>query len=410
MFFYDQFSADKLREAPRTQVFKLSEQKDNLNVHYLAFSQQASTQNAPIIILSGAFQSFSSFEIEVKHLTETHPVIILEMPSQGSNTQLVEDFSLEDYAKLLHQFVQHNALTKVNLIGLSYGSAMALLYATLYPNYCERLLLSGITYFKRNDILPLLEDSLRLLHLKDMKAYASLALCNLINHNHLDKTGISKAYRRLLYRQINHLSDDQRDMHIKNTQRLMEFGGFSTYPSCKTLVVAGEFDNFTQPDEQVVIAKHCPNASFAIIHNSDHLVQLEQAEAMTNLGRAFFNETSLDNVEGVSLFTPENYEFNQAKMAPVIKGLNLNADLIQPESPAQPVKINELNVSQFTLQYEADKINTNQTCKLAIEGIEHPFDVHLLDTSNKDHHLSGIFSHQNMDATNRLIKLIETVK
>lgn len=404
MSFYSEFLPEKLREQADTQTFKLSPKKDELNIHYLAFKAQIEEANTPIILLSGAFQSFNSFEVEVESLTQTHPVIIVEMPSQGMNTQFVKDFSLEDYAELLHLFVQHNRLNKINLIGLSYGSAMALIYAALYPEYCEGLVLSGITCFKRADIMPLLEDSLSLLAAEDMDAYASLALCNLINHNHLEKTGITRGYRRLLYRQIKSLSPNQRKMHIENTKRLMDFTGFQSYPSCPTLVVAGEFDSFTQPDEQAATAEQCANAQFAIIHNADHLVQLEQVKPMAQLGCAFFNQQPLGSVAGVSLFAPEKYVFTKEQIAPLKRHLNIEAVLIQGNGKQQEVNIKELNISQFRLQLSEAPTLDEPQAMLKIKELKQPFHIHLLNQNQQS--LTGVFSHQDMYATNALLKLL----
>lgn len=418
MPFYDDFSPEKLREQVKTQTFKLSPKKDELNVHYLAFKAQIEEANTPVILLSGAFQSFSSFEVEVKNLTRTHPVIIVEMPSQGMNTQLVENFSLDDYAKLLHLFVLHNRLNKINLIGLSYGSAMALIYAAQYPDYSERLILSGITCFKRADIMPLLQDSLDLLAAEDMDAYASLALCNLINHNHLEKTGITRGYRRLLYRQIKSLSSNQRKMHIANTKRLMDFSGFQSYPSCPTLVIAGEFDNFTQPDEQAATATQCANAQFAIIHNADHLVQLEQVEPMAQLGCAFFNEQPLEDVTGTSLFSPKHYPFKKEQISPLKRGLNIQAKLIQGNGEQHEVDIKELNISQFKIPFKANFPISKNKKNLEIKELNLCFSVHLLDKTEGleetedaektegEQIITGIFSHQDMKATNALLKLL----
>ncbi|MFZ3184559.1 MAG: alpha/beta hydrolase, partial [Pseudomonas sp.] len=57
-------------------------------LHYLAFAQQPDDPRSPVLLLGGAFQSFRSFAGEVGELLAEHPVILLDLPSQGSNLQL----------------------------------------------------------------------------------------------------------------------------------------------------------------------------------------------------------------------------------------------------------------------------------------------------------------------------------
>lgn len=409
MSFYDEFSPEKLRQPAQTQTFRLDGDTQNLRIDFLAFNTKQNSSQPPVIILSGAFQSFASFQLEVESLIRSHPVIIIEMPSQGMNTQRLVNFSLHDYAKLLHLFITHNQLTKINLIGLSYGSAVALIYAASYPALCERLILSGITCFKRTEIMTLLEDSLELLSQREMESYASLALCNLINHNRLEKTGINQAHRRLLYRQVKTLNDNLCQIHIENTQRLMRFEGFKHYPSCPTLVVAGEFDSFTQPDEQAATAKNCSNATFVVIHNADHLVQLEQPESMAKLGCAFFNHHCLDDISGISVFDSQRFILEKHCISPLKQNLKIQATLEDKNAKQQPVCLVELNVSEFKFTTTSQLDIQSDKLKLIINDINCEFYIHILSNNKNKQAFNGIFSHQNMKKTELLIKLIETL-
>ncbi len=392
MLCYHTFSPEKLREPPQTDFFVLNEHP-SLQVDFLAFQSEKPSKQPPVVILSGAFQSFASFQTEVQALVQTHAVIIVEMPSQGNNMQIVDDFSLYDYAALLYAFVRQHQLAKINLIGLSYGSAMALIYAGLYPNYCHKLILSGITCFKREDMLPLLNDSFELLQADNMEGYATLALSHLINHNRLAQTGIQKIHRRLLYRQVKTLQDVQRKRHISNTQRLIDFTGFKQFPVCPTLVVAGEFDNFTQADEQATTAQHCANAAFVIIKNADHLIQLEQVEAMAQLGQAFFNNQDLSNIDNLCIYQPDGYVFDKSHIAPLVENLNLKATLIAQDKSRLNVRIEALNVSEFILSTDTD-INKVYS-KLYIPCLNLYFYVHLLSIKNSNSgQINGIFSQQ----------------
>ena len=80
----------------------------------------------------------------------------------------------------------------------------------------------------------------------------------------------------MLYRQISRLSENEQQRYAQNTQRILDFPGFESYPTCPTLISTGEFDNFTQPIENAAVAKQCPNATFALVLGADHLAQYER--------------------------------------------------------------------------------------------------------------------------------------
>lgn len=292
---FSPFSVAALRAAPETLWV------GQYKLEYLAFCHADNQHRTPVVFLGGAFQSFGSFRHEVERVVSTHPVILLDLPSQGSNRQLAPELALEDYAELLHAFIEQQQLSRVILLGISYGSAMASIYSARYPQRVEKLLISGITCFRRHSLITLLEDSLQLLAAGEMNAFATTAVCNLINHSRLQQTEVSPTYRKLLYRQIVRLDDNERARYAQNTRRLLDFTGFAAFPQVPTLVATGEYDNFTLPSENAAFAAQCDQARFAIIHNADHLAQFERRGPACDLFHRFMCDDSIDNIDGITV-------------------------------------------------------------------------------------------------------------
>lgn len=244
-------------------------------------------------MLGSAFQSFRSFAAEVDELLAAHPVILLDLPSQGGNLQLAPELGLEQLADLIAGFAEQLQLPPLMPIGLSYGSALAALFAARHPQRCARLLLAGITAFGRPGARRMLEEGLALLAEGRIGEFAQGALSVLLNPLQLQATGISPVFRKALLRQIQRLSPIEVERYRQNSQRLLAFGGFSRHPQCPTLVLAGEHDHFTQPWEHAHFAAACTSADFVLIHHADHLVQFEQREACAALYRPFLGERPL---------------------------------------------------------------------------------------------------------------------
>jgi pimeloyl-ACP methyl ester carboxylesterase len=375
------YSPAALKQAPNIQMI------GDYKVEFVAYESEGNMDKSPVMFLGGAFQSFSSFRNEVEQMLEHCPVILADFPSQGGNDQLAPELDMEDFADLIAGFLTSQGVSKVQLMGVSYGSAMATLFASAYPQMIDRLLISGITCFRRESLITLLEDSLKLLDNGDMDAFATTAVCNLINHNRMEDTQIGATYRRLLFRQIARLNDNERQRYAQNTRRLLRFQGFKSFPTCETLIATGEFDNFTLPQENAAVARQCVNGKFAVIRNADHLAQFEQKSASMEVVCRFMSGQSLEGIQGVDLYDPQAYDFAnqrlQARLRPMEQPYSLHDKATGKE---HTVRITNINFSGC----EIEQINVDMTLNessdqlwLEIPETGHTYHVRVLGKDKK---------------------------
>jgi len=404
---FSTFSAADLRNTPRIQL--LDTPRGQYKVEFQAYSLPENLHKTPVVFLGGAFQSFTSFKSEVELVVSTHPVILADFPSQGSNDQLAPELSLNDYADLIELFCQEQQLDKVQMLGISYGSAMATLFAAAYPQRIERLLLSGITCFRRESLITLLEDSLELLAAGDMNAFATTAVCNLINHNRLQATEVSPTYRRLLFRQIARLNDNERQRYAQNTQRLLDFPGFERFPECPTMIATGEFDNFTLPSENAAVARQCANATFAIIKNADHLAQFERKEASSTLFHSFMCGESLEGIDGTEIYNPEAYDLAdqrlQSRQRPLEQPYRLIDDVNGKE---HIVRINNINFAGCELEQTHVDLSLSESSRglyLEIPETGARFHVRIMERERKQ--LRCLLIQRDLKEADQLLAYLE---
>src|SRR5699024_413675 len=126
----------------------------------------------------------------------------------------------------------------------------------------------------------------------------------LVNYHKLHKTGQRRTARRLLYRQMKQLNENERERYKINGWRLYDTKGLIGFPECETLVMTGEYDSFTLPSENAEFASRCPNVKFALVENADHLPQLERRGGSLNLFSAFLRGDSMEGIEGVRVLEP----------------------------------------------------------------------------------------------------------
>lgn len=331
------FAPQYLAEAPRTL------QLGPWTLHYQAFSRYADDHRAPVLMLGGAFQSFRSFGAEVEELLPGHPVILLDLPSQGGNLQLAPELALEQLADLIAAFADELHLPPLMPIGLSYGSALAALFAVRHPSRCARLLLAGITTFGRAGARRLLEESLDLLAEGQNLRFAQGALTGLINPLRLEETSVSLVFRKALLRQMQRLSPQEVERYRQNSRRLLNFSGFEQHPECPTLVLAGEYDHFTQPWEHAGFAAACSEADCALIHNGDHLAQFEQRQACASFYQPFLQGAALPLASpGATRLARNRLDRLERRQEPRLAPLNRRGRLLHEDAGEWTVDVSEL--------------------------------------------------------------------
>ena len=401
---FSTFEPNSLKQAPSIQMI------GRYKLEFHLFSQPENVGRTPVVFLGGAFQSFTSFKSEVELVYQTHPVILLDLPSQGSNDQLAPELDLKDFSSLLKGFFEVQGVEQVIMVGISYGSAMATLFAAEYPDFVQRLLVSGITCFRRDTLVLLLEDSLNLLAQGELKAFAATAVSNLINHNRMQETEVGKTYRRLLYRQVARLNDNEQKRYAQNTQRLLRFDGFTKFPTCPTLVATGEFDNFTLPEENAAFAASCADAQFAVIEDADHLSQFERRDITSDLFYRFILDQSIEGIAGTRLFQ-DSYFSQERRLQPRLTLENDNAILVDETTGIEhDIRIVDINFSGCQINLNHSDLTLSESSKglqLQVNGMKHHFHVRIIERNQKN--LRCILIQRDFKAADELIELLESI-
>jgi pimeloyl-ACP methyl ester carboxylesterase len=292
---YIPYTRGAIKAEPRTHWV------DRWRIDYLPFSKPENEHKPALLVVGGAFQNFTSYKYCVECIYDHYPVILLDLPSLGSNDQLAPDLGMEDLADLVYGFVVDTGLPSVHLMGLSLGSAIASTFAYKYPQLTEKLIVAGIVTRPRKSWRMLVEESVRVLEQGRMDEFSQAVVLYLVNYMHLRETGLTPTARRMFYKQMKSLTDNEQARYTINGRRLLSVEGMLGYPECDTLVMTGEYDSFTLPWENATFADRCPNAQFVLIKNADHLPQLEKREVSLNLFSAFLRGASLEEVEGIRL-------------------------------------------------------------------------------------------------------------
>lgn len=310
-----------LFSAPDLQSHNTIVVKDGWQVNYLAFAQEKFPGISPLVILGGAFQKFHSFKKEVEKLCQHLPVILVDLPGQGSNNQDADGLGFSEYADILASFVEELGpqlnFKKITPVALSYGSAIGFTFGGKYPEKTDRLILVGTTPKIRKSVRLLLEESLIALEQGRMKDFSTGAILNLLNYSQRKRTKIPRMLIRGFHKSLMNLSEIDKARYVSNTNRLLELDGLGDYqPNCETLVVAGEYDNFTTVSECLEVAKRCSNSQMVILRNCDHLAPFVKKDLMIKTYIDFALKGKVVESEGATLFNEQEIPLEKRILEP----------------------------------------------------------------------------------------------
>lgn len=223
-----------------------------------------------LVFIHGWGATAKIFKTVFYYLKDDFNIHYFDLPGFG-NTPIEKIMTLKDYAEFVYKFLKENNIKKPIIIGHSFGGAIAIKLALLYPESISKLILVSASAIRRprhkimlikkiaDFIKPFLPKKLRKLILRILG---------------LDKTD---------YAQIDSLK-------LKETFKNIISEDLSIYlPTIKmpTLVIWGEKDNITPLEDGELIAKSIPDAKLLVIKNAGHFRFLEKPEEITKLIKDF---------------------------------------------------------------------------------------------------------------------------
>ncbi|MEE3319732.1 MAG: alpha/beta hydrolase [Pseudomonadota bacterium] len=384
-------------------------------IDYLAFAHPDNAHKPPLLVVGGAFQNFTSYKYCVERIYEDFPVILVDLPSLGNNTQIAPDLSMEDLADLLYEFSRLSGLATVHLMGLSLGSAIASTFAYKYPDATGKLIVAGIVTRPRKSWRMLVDESKRVLGEGRMDEFSQAVVLYLVNYNRLKETGITPTARKLFYRQMKRLSENERERYVINGSRLLSVEGLLGYPECDTLVTTGEYDSFTLPWENASFAEKCPNAQFVLIKGADHLPQLEKREVSLNLFSTFLRGESIENVEGTRYFKKGETRNLERRRAERLVPCNSHGHVTSESRIGdqyrfnKPVKVVDINFFGCLIKLDEPGFSLAdhaRDCTLTMENPDLKLDLLVFDYDDEGY-LRCLFKHGNIALADRFTELLK---
>ncbi|MFA7589632.1 MAG: alpha/beta hydrolase, partial [Acholeplasmataceae bacterium] len=114
----------------------------NYNIYY-----EVNGIGEPILILNGIMMSTKSWEPFVNSLSKHSQLIRVDFLDQGQSSRMSESYTQSIQVEVVLALLDHLKIAKINLVGISYGGEVSVLFASMHPNRVKRLLLFNTTAY-----------------------------------------------------------------------------------------------------------------------------------------------------------------------------------------------------------------------------------------------------------------------
>ena len=241
-----------------------------------------------ILLIHGLTSSKEGMYAVRDMLKDEYRVITVDTRGHGESTR-PKEYYLDDHGRDVHEIIRQIDLEKVDILGFSMGSYIALKAAEMECGDIDHLILvctkakgttSSIARILKEenlDITQLSQDELMQIILKasvSPKTFEKI------------RRGESDILEMFSADDSSELSQEEKaseDASIANFDNLKDCGNVT----CKTLVIGAEYDGINPPDLGREVAGAIDGAQFELIGNAGHFVIFENPDEFSKLVKNF---------------------------------------------------------------------------------------------------------------------------
>jgi pimeloyl-ACP methyl ester carboxylesterase len=258
----------------------------NKNIYYETYGQ-----GKPILLLNGLMMSTRSWIPFIETFSENNQLLLIDFLDQGQSEKLSgQEYAQSIQVELLHEFLNHLKLERVNLAGISYGGEVALQFATTYPKQVERLILLNTTAATSPQLSDIGKAWNKAAASGDGAAYFYTAIPVIYSAAFYErKLQWLKAREKILIPIFGNPAFTSAMIRLTNSAESHDVRSKLNLISSPTLIISSDQDYLTPIPEQRYLVSHIAGASHVIIQDTGHASMYEQPAVFATLIIGFFN-------------------------------------------------------------------------------------------------------------------------
>ena len=252
------------------------------NQNYYSFNKKNSV---PIVFIHGVGLDHQMWDYQINYFNE-YSTLTYDLLGHGKTPCDKDKLNLKDFSNQLLEILDYLEIEKINLIGFSLGSLIALNFTSHFQKKIEKLILIGTTYKRSDDERSLVLD--RYNQAKLNKPISKQALKRWFSDKYLEDN--PETYD-LFMKILNKGPKDHKNF-IKAYELFAnhydDLGAIKKIDR-KTLVMTGSDDIGSTPAMSKKLVKDLVNSTYIEIKNGKHLCSIECADDVNINIKNFIN-------------------------------------------------------------------------------------------------------------------------
>jgi pimeloyl-ACP methyl ester carboxylesterase len=234
----------------------------------------------PVFFLNGAFQTMDSWGRFMNHYRLSRTVILCDLPGTGQSDEVPATVGLDFFGRALRLVLDTVGVPRTHLFGASYGAPVAYRFAQMYPERVGSMALAGVARQLPDHVRARTAGTLEIVRAGRLAEFAREGVDILIGAEAAPQVVRGHVVRRVLENGLARLTSRQQRQYIAATTRLLTHPplDLAAAPSARTLVLTGEHDIYTRPEDCREVADSLPHARFVTIPHAGHLFHLERPD------------------------------------------------------------------------------------------------------------------------------------
>jgi pimeloyl-ACP methyl ester carboxylesterase len=240
--------------------------------------------DTPLVFIGGAFQNIAQVEKLSKAIAEKSWVITIDTPGNGPTGVLPHDYSFDFICRAIHSGLKSLGVDRINLMGCSYGSIIAMRYAQKYLGVDKLILASAM------EKLPdeLVYDFNLLLFQLEWNRIEEFAdgFTNLMTNPELRATNrLARLTADKLRHALLNANTGIKEQFKHNTLRILRDGktDLSLMPDVEATIFTGEHDHFVPVVANERVAASFRRGRFIAVPDADHMIHVEKFRRMIEI-------------------------------------------------------------------------------------------------------------------------------
>jgi pimeloyl-ACP methyl ester carboxylesterase len=230
---------------------------------------QALGEGSPLLLLHPMGTSVYAWSRVMRQLAAGHTVYALDAMGQGDSDKPGKDYTIEEFANAVVNFMKAKSIAKASLVGNSIGAVFAAQVAAVHPDMVDKLVLVGCpcreTEKERQESLASMKtryDDKGLPFPRTMET-------------------LKQSYTRVSAELLAKVNDDLRKVGVWAYKTSLAFNNYDIVTAFKqvkapTLVIFGERDMLR--DKENAIKNYVKGSQLVLIPDAGHLPQMDNPD------------------------------------------------------------------------------------------------------------------------------------